>query len=125
MIYRVYEILRQRAALLVFYQRLNVRKIAEEVVQTGGDDHPEIGTEEHTSHDRASDGSITDGTSYVRNDQGYQTGHEGKGGHQNRTETHFRTLDGRFEQRSSLLPLLYAKLHNQHGIFPKQTYQHD
>src|SRR5579883_2231404 len=110
---------------LVIEDLASVSNLAPQVIEAGNDQDAQHRAQKHPPGSRGSNGSVSDRPSAGGKHQWNQTGNEGKGGHLNRPESQFPTFDGCVDERQALLSPLDGELHNQDGVFAKQTDQHD
>src|SRR5579883_807926 len=110
---------------LVIEDFASVSNLAPQVIQAGDDQDAQHRAQDHPPGSRGADGSVSNRPSTGGNNQRKQTGNEGEGGHLNRPESQFPTFDSCVNERQALLSPLDGELHNQDGVFAKQTDQHD
>ena len=111
------QVLGQWLALFPFDQIPAIGQAGKYVVQTGDDNDTKNGSEQHASQGGSADGTVANGPGSRSHNQGDQTRHKGKGGHQDGSETNPGPFDGRFQNRGPLLSFLHGKLHDQYGVF--------
>ena len=102
-----------------------LRHLAEGVVQSGHNEHPEERPHQHPAHGGSPNRTVANGARAGCPHERNQTGNKGERCHQNRSEAHLRSFNGSGQNRESLLVLLHGKFHNQHGIFAQQAHEHD
>ena len=82
-------------------------------------------TYRHTSGHADSQRAVTVSTRAALYDQRYHTGNHRYYRHQNRTQTIFACTQSGFNNRHTLLALLYGELGDQNSRLRQQTDQHD